>query len=90
LNRKLYYKAIALVEKIDYMLQRRQIVVKGLGKKIDIEDPAYIKYTNTTFGFIIWVFLYVDVTIYRTVLLQQYQGTSQCILLTMELGRRNI
>jgi hypothetical protein len=33
-------KAIAFVEKIDYMLQR-QIVVKGLGKQIGIEDKVH-------------------------------------------------
>ena len=33
-------KAIAHVERIYNMLQR-QIVVKGLGKQIDIEYPAY-------------------------------------------------
>ncbi|MFL6402018.1 MAG: hypothetical protein ACJ71M_00860 [Nitrososphaeraceae archaeon] len=35
-------KAIALVDKMDNMLQRQ--IVKALGKQLDIEDPAY---TNT-------------------------------------------
>jgi hypothetical protein len=38
LNRKSTTNAIAFVEKIDYMLQQRQIViVKALCKQIDIE-----------------------------------------------------
>jgi hypothetical protein len=83
-------KAIGfVVEKIDYMLQR-QIVVNALDEQIDIEDLAYIKDTNITFGSIFWIFICVYVTIYRTVLLQQYQSTSHCILLTTELSRRNI
>ena len=88
-QKSLLQKAIALVEYINYM-QQRQIVVKGLGNQIGIEDPGYIKYTNTTFGFIIWVFIYLNVTIYRTVLLQHYQSTSYYILLTTKLSRRNI
>jgi hypothetical protein len=47
------------------MLQQRQIIVGALGQQITIKDPEYIKYTNTTFGFIIWIFIYVYVTIYR-------------------------
>ena len=35
-------KAIAFVEKIDNMLQQRQIIVKALGMQIYIEDPEYI------------------------------------------------
>ena len=40
-------KAISLVDKIGNMLQR-QIVVKALGKQIDIEYPAYTKYDAGT------------------------------------------
>ncbi len=36
------------MEKIYYMFQRRQIVVKGLGKQIDVEDSAYTKYDAGT------------------------------------------
>ena len=43
------------MEKIDYMLQQRQIVVKGLGKQIDTKDPAYTKYAGTSFQFIAWM-----------------------------------
>jgi hypothetical protein len=40
------------VDKIDYMLQRRQIVIKALGKQIDIEYPIYTKYAITSFDYI--------------------------------------
>jgi hypothetical protein len=59
-------KAIAVVDKIDNMLQR-QIVVNGLGKRIDIEDAAYRTYAITDFHSIAWIFIFVSVTIYRTV-----------------------
>jgi hypothetical protein len=36
------------------MLQR-QIIVKALGKQIDIEYPAYKKYAGTSFQFIVWI-----------------------------------
>ena len=56
-------KAIALVDKkIDNMLQQRQIV-NGLGKQI--EDALYIKYTIRCFHYIDWMFISVNVTIYR-------------------------
>jgi hypothetical protein len=48
------------------MLQR-QIVVNGLGKRIDIEDAAYRTYAITDFHSIAWIFIFVSVTIYRTV-----------------------
>ena len=44
-------KAIALVEKVDYMLQI-QIVVKTVGKQIDIEYPVSINkiyHNNSSF-----------------------------------------
>ncbi len=47
------------------MLQRRQSGVKGLGKKIDIEDPAYRKYAIINFHSIVWMFIAIIVTIYR-------------------------
>ena len=75
-------KAIAHVEKLYNMLQR-QIVVKGLGKQIDIEYPAYTKYdASTSFQSIVWILISVNVTIYRTVLIQRYQSTNHCIILT--------
>jgi hypothetical protein len=48
LNRKVYYKSYSSVDKIDYMLQR-QIVVKGLGKQIDIEYPVCTKDAISSF-----------------------------------------
>jgi hypothetical protein len=47
------------------MLQR-QIVVNGLGKRIDIEDAAYRTYAITDFHSMAWIFISVDVTINRT------------------------
>jgi hypothetical protein len=51
---------------MDNMLQR-QIVVKGFGTQIDIEDTAYRTYAITDFHSIAWIFIFVSVTIYRTV-----------------------
>jgi hypothetical protein len=47
------------------MLQR-QIVVKGIGKKIDIEDLVHIKCAGTSFQSMTWIFISVNVTINRT------------------------
>jgi hypothetical protein len=48
------------------MLQRRQIdVVKGLGKQIDIEYPAYRKYAGTGFQSIVGILIFDIVTIMR-------------------------
>jgi hypothetical protein len=49
------------------MLQRRQIVVKALGKEIDLEDVLCIKYAITSFHSITWILISVNVTIYQTV-----------------------
>jgi hypothetical protein len=65
------------------MLQQRQIV-KSLGMQID-KDPGYIEYANTTFSSIVWIFIYVYVTIYRTVPLQRYES-SHCIIATKLRG----
>jgi hypothetical protein len=46
------------------MLQS-QIVVKGLGKHIDIEDPAYTNYTTTSFQSIVGMLTFNIVTIKR-------------------------
>ena len=61
-------KAIAFVEKIGYMLQRQ--IVKGLGKQIDIEDPAYRKYAGTSFQSIVWMLIFDIVTIKRNAAVQ--------------------
>jgi hypothetical protein len=47
------------------MLQQRQVVVKALGKQIDIEDPAYTKYASTSFQSIVWMLIFDIVTIKR-------------------------
>jgi hypothetical protein len=58
------------------MLQQRQIVVKGFGTRIDIEDLVRIRYAGTSFHFIAWIFISINVTIYRTITIQKYQGDS--------------
>ena len=58
-------KAIALVDKKDYMLQRQ--IIKALGSRIDIEDPEYRKCDAiTSFHSIGCMLRSVNVTIYRT------------------------
>jgi hypothetical protein len=61
------------------MLQR-QIVVKALGKEIDIEDPECTKYTIAIS--MAWMLISVNVTIYSTVPIQRCQDSSHCIDLT--------
>ena len=46
------------------MLQR-EIVIKGFGTQIDIDDPLCMKYASTSFHSIVWVFISINVTIYR-------------------------
>ena len=70
---------MALVEKIDNMLQQRQIVVKALGTRIGIEDLVYIKYAGTSFHSIALIFICLNVTIYRNVSYQRYE-TRFCII----------
>jgi len=82
-------KAIAHVEKIYNMLQR-QIVVKGLGKQIDIEYPAYTKYdANTSFQSIVWMLIFDIVSINRNVVVLQRYENNHCIT-TSKLLRRCI
>jgi hypothetical protein len=69
------------------MLQR-QIVIKALGKQIDIEDPAYTKYGIIDFHSIGWMFIAVSVTIYRNAnaaVLQRYENN--CCIITTKLLR---
>jgi hypothetical protein len=63
---------------------QRQIVIKAFGKQIDIEDPAYTKYTIVDFHLIVWMFVAVSVTIYRnaTALSQRYQGSHSILVTT--------
>ena len=66
MNRKVCYKDISFVEKIDYMIQQRQIVVvKVIGKQIDIEDLAYTKYAGTCFQSIVCMLIFDIVIIKR-------------------------
>jgi hypothetical protein len=82
---------IAFVYKIDYMLQRRQIVIKAVGKQIDIEDPVYAKDAIKSFHSITWMLISVIVTIYRTVPPQRYQSSSShCIKTTAAKIRSRI
>jgi hypothetical protein len=84
-------KAIALVDKIDYMLQKRDII-KAVGNAIDIEDPEYTKYVITSFHSIARILISVNVTIYRTVTLPKYQtSSSHCIvMMTTSLRSKTI
>ena len=80
LNRKPTTKAIAHVDKMDNMLQQRQIV-NGLGKQI--EDALYIKYIIRCFHYIDCMFIPVNVTIDRTVPIQPYQSSNYCMMMNM-------
>jgi hypothetical protein len=66
------------------MLQQTQIV-KASGKQIDNEDPAYTKRDITKSHYVVWNFISVNVTIYRIVLLQRYQTSSNFIMMTTKL-----
>jgi hypothetical protein len=68
------------------MLQR-QIVVKGLGKQIDIEDPAYTKYASTSFQSIVWMLIFDIVTINRNAAVLQGYENNRCITTTKLLRR---
>ena len=74
LTEKSTTKAIAFVDKIDYMQQRRHIVVKALGKQIDVVDPRCVKYVFISFHHLDWLLISVNVTIYRNVLPKRYQS----------------
>ena len=47
-------KAIALADKINYMLERQ--IVKALGNQINIENPVFVKYAIISFHSIVWIF----------------------------------
>jgi hypothetical protein len=81
-------KAIALVDnKIDYILQQRQIVVKVLGNQIDIEDSAYTKYASTSFQSIVWMLRFDIVTIKRNAAVLKRYENNHCITTTKLLRR---
>jgi hypothetical protein len=69
------------------MLQRRQIVVKGLGNQIAIEVPAYTKYAGTSFQSIAWMIIFVNVTTYRNAAVLQRYENNHCITTTKLLWR---
>ena len=49
---------------------------------MDIEDPAYRKYAITDFHSIVWMFITVIVTIYRTITLSESYEISPYIVTT--------
>jgi hypothetical protein len=64
------------------MLQR-QIVVKALGKQIDIDDPAYTKYASTSFQSIVWMLTFDIVTIKRNASLSLLSSIFICYQCTV-------
>jgi hypothetical protein len=63
------------------MLQR-QIVVKALGKHLDIEDPAYRNYAGTSFQSIVGMLIFDIVTIKRNAAVLQRYENNRCITTT--------
>jgi hypothetical protein len=61
---------------------QKQIVVKGLGKQIDIEDAAYRTYAITDFHSIAWMLISVIVTIKRNAAVLQGYENNHCITTT--------
>jgi hypothetical protein len=68
------------------MLQR-QIIVKALGSRIDVEDLVCIKYVGTSFHSIGCMLISVNVTIYRTIALPESYENNHCITITKLLRR---
>ena len=70
------------------MLQRSQIVVKAIGKQMDIKDPAYTKYdAGTSFQSIVWMLIFDIVTIKRNAAVLQRYENNHCITTTKLLRR---
>ena len=69
------------------MLQRRQIVIKGFGTRINIEDLVCIKYAGTSFHSIVWVLIFDVVTIKRNAAVLQRYENNRCITTTKLLRR---
>jgi hypothetical protein len=70
------------------MLQRSQIVVKAIGKQMDIKDPAYTKYdAGTSFQSIVWMLIFDIVTIKRNAAVLQRYENNHCIITTKLLRR---
>ena len=66
---------------------QRQIVVDGLGKQIDIEDPAYRNYAGTSFQSIVGMLIFNIVTIKRNAAVLQTYENNHCITTTKLLRR---
>jgi hypothetical protein len=64
------------------MLQQRQIVVKVLGKHIDIEDPAHTNYTATGFHSMVRMLIFDIFTIKRNDAVLQIYENNHCITTT--------
>jgi hypothetical protein len=69
------------------MLQRRQIVIKGFGTRINIEDLVCIKYAGTSFQFIAWMLIFDIVTIKRNFAVLERYENNHCIIITKLLWR---
>jgi hypothetical protein len=67
------------------MLQRQ--IINGLGKQIDIEDPAYTKYADTSFQFITWMLRFDIVTIKRDAAVLQRYENNHCMITARILRR---
>jgi hypothetical protein len=52
------------------MLQKQRQIVSTVDNQIEIEDLVCTKYASTSFHSIDWMIISVNVTIYRTILLQ--------------------
>jgi hypothetical protein len=66
---------------------QRQIVVKALGKQIDIEDPAYRNYAGTSFQSIVGMLIFDIVTIKRNAAVLKRYENNPCITTTKLLRR---
>jgi hypothetical protein len=63
------------------MLQQRQII-KAFVWQVNTEYLRRIKYAITDFHSIVWVFISVNVTIYRTIALSESYENSHYIMTT--------
>jgi FUN14 family len=69
------------------MIQQIQIVIKALGKQMDIEDPLCMKYADTSFQSIVWMLIFDIVTIKRNAAVLQRYENNHCITTTKLLWR---
>jgi len=66
------------------ILQRRQII-NAFVWQVDTEYLRRIKYAIIGFHSIVWVFISVNVTIYRTIALSESYKNSHYIMMTTKL-----